>query len=104
MTQYVTEKIENLEQPITAWLFISIAVLLLGAYIFFVNGAIAQIVSARDTQAQISEIGGRIGSLESQLLAAQSQIVLADALARGFTESTDTLYITREPASLSFNR
>lgn len=106
MTKYVEAKIETMEQPITAGVFLSIVFLLVCAYAYFVNGAITFIVAAKDMQTEIAESTSLVGNLEGEFLAAKSNMNLEYVNSHGFSESAvNTLYITKKPSvSLSFNR
>jgi hypothetical protein len=106
MTQYVQAKIETMEQPITAWVLLSVAFLLMCAYAFFVNGAITHIVEAKDMQAEASQLASSIGNLESEYMAAKESLHIEYAQANGFSPSAvNTIYVAKQPlASLSFNK
>lgn len=106
MTQYVQAKIEKMEQPVTAWLLLSMAFVLICAYIYFVNGAITHIVAAKDMQGEFVQLAGSVGNLEKQFLTTKTEINIEYAYSRGFRESpVGPTYITKQPyLSLSFNR
>jgi hypothetical protein len=105
MTQYVQAKIETIEQPFTAWAILSVVFLLLCAYAYFVNGAISNIVSAKDTQAEISQLVGEISGLESQYLATKESIQSEYSMRYGSNLDTYAVYVAKKgTASLSFNK
>lgn len=106
MTQYVKEKVEKMEQPITAWILLGLIGTLACAYAFFVSLAIANAVSAKDMASQASFLSASVGELEAEYLAAKSSINLDYAISLGFSESkSDTIYIAKKGASpLSLNR
>ncbi len=105
MTQYVAERVERLESPITAWILIVMIFALTCMYAYFVNGAVANIVEAKDMRAQISNITSSVGSLEAEYLAMKSDINLEYAHSLGYAESAGTVYVAKSgPSSLSFNR
>ncbi|HVU06889.1 MAG TPA: hypothetical protein VHE10_03845 [Candidatus Paceibacterota bacterium] len=106
MTQYVQEKVERLEHPLTAWALLGVIVALVLAYACFINMTIANIVATKATQTKITALTSSVSSLESAYLAAKSAITMDDALAQGFKPSSfDPVYISKANAgSLSFNR
>ena len=106
MTQYVNEKVERLEQPVTAWVLLGVIAMLIFAYAGFINATIAKIVAAKDMQSQVVSITSSVSDLESKYLAAKSAVTVGDALAMGFIQPTsDTTYISKVSVnSLSFNR
>lgn len=106
MTQYVQAKIEKMEQPVAAWILISIMFVLVCAYAYFVNGAIANIVAAKDMQDEFVQLAGSVGNLERQFLTTKTGINMEYAYSRGLRESpAGPIYITKQPyLSLSFNR
>jgi len=106
MTQYVTEKVEKLENPITAWALLGLIIMSVLAYGMFINGIISNTIAAKDTQAKISLLTASVSSLESDYLAAKSDITLDSALALGFAPASgDTIYVPKASvASLSINR
>lgn len=106
MTQYVKAKVETLEKPIFAWTLVGIAGMLLCVYVYFVSGAVANAIAAKDMQSQIAVLTSSIGSLESTYLAAKSGVTLESALASGFSEPKEVaVYVAKKsPTALSFNR
>jgi len=106
MTQYVEAKIEKMESPTTAWIFLSVAFLFVCAYAYFVNGAISNIVASNSMRANIVELTSKIGSLESEFLTAKANIDMGYVESMGFSKSNvDTVYITKKSvAALSFNK
>lgn len=106
MTQYVKEKVENLENPITAWALLGIIIGLVIMYGIFINGIIGNTVAAKDLQSKVATLTTSVSSLESTYLGAKSEVTLESALAMGFEPSpSDTIYVSRaNGASLSFNR
>ncbi|MEK7607856.1 MAG: hypothetical protein AAB484_02980 [Patescibacteria group bacterium] len=106
MTQYVQAKIETMEQPMTAWIFLSIAFLFISAYVYFVNGAITYIVATKNMHAEIAQLASSVGNLEGQFLSTKTEINIEYARSIGFIESlVEPTYIAKRPSiSLSFNR
>lgn len=106
MTQYVQERVERIERPVTAWALLAIIFGLVCIYAYFVNGAIMNAVLAKEMRAEISSLTSSVGSLEAEYLAAKSSVSLESALASGFGESqSDTIYIAKRATTpLSFNR
>ncbi len=106
MTQYVTERVERLENPVTAWALLGMIVASILAYGIFINGIIANTVAAKESQAKANALTSSVSSLESAYLAAKADITLDSALAQGFSPaSSDVAYVSKaSAASLSFNR
>lgn len=106
MTQYVSAKVENIERPVTAWFLVGLIIALLGVYVYFVSGAVANVIAVKDTQSQIASLTSSIGNLESNYLAAKSEMSFESALAAGYAEPKDVaLYVSKKsPVALSFNR
>lgn len=106
MTQYVKEKVETLENPITAWAFLGLIVGLTVMYGMFINGIIGNTVAAKDLQSKVAALTTSVSSLESTYLAAKSEVTLDSALALGFAPASgDTIYVSKAAvSSLSFNR
>lgn len=106
MTQYVQERVERMERPVTAWALLAIIFALICVYAYFVNGAIVNAVLAKEMRTEISSLTSSVGTLEAQYLALKSDVNLEEALASGFSESeSDTIYVAKRGAApLSFNR
>ncbi len=106
MTQYVQEKIEKVEQPMTTWALLVMAVVLAYAYAYFINSAIANVVFAKETETSIAEFSSSISSMEGELFSAKAGINIEYARTMGFAEpAAGPVYILRQPSvSLSFNR
>jgi hypothetical protein len=106
MTQYVQEKVARLENPVTAWMLLSVIVALLFAYAYFVNGTIQNIVEAKDMKAKISSLTSSVSNLESEYLAERSTMSLSYAKSLGYSESSvNPIYIQKKgQSSISFNR
>lgn len=106
MTQYVQAKIETMEQPMTAWLLLSLVFLFICTYAYFVNGAITYIIATKDRQGEFAQLASAVGNLEGQYLSAKNEINIEYGYSRGFTESlAGPIYIVKQPSvSLSFNK
>lgn len=106
MTQFVTAKVETLEKPITAWALLGIIGVLLSVYVYFVSGAVANVISVKDVQSRIAALSSSIGNLEANYLAAKSSLSLDMALSAGYSEPKEVaLYVSKKTAvALSFNR
>jgi len=106
MTQYVTAKVQTIEKPVTAWILLGVIAVLLSVYVYFVSGAVAHVIAAKDMQTNIAALSSSIGNLESTYLAAKSSLDLDSALASGYVEPKDVaLYVSKKtPVALSFNR
>lgn len=106
MTQYVNEKVANIERPMTAWILVGMCLFFIFVYAGFVNAAVGNIVATKDMQAEISSVASSVSELESTYLAAKSAINIDEMLALGFAPagSVDTIYIAKSSLGLSLNR
>ncbi len=106
MTQYVQEKVAKMENPVVAWVLVSLILMLSCVYAYFVNGTIQNIVEAKDLRAKISAVTSSNGSLEAQYLAEKSSVDLAYAHSLGMVAGEGaTVYIAKKSdTSISFNR
>ena len=106
MTQYVNAKVEKIERPITAWLLLGLIGLLGSTYAFFLAGAIANVIEAKDVTANVAIVANTISELEAEYLSTKSAVDLDYAKSEGFTEAHSvTIYIAKQAGSeLSLNR
>jgi len=106
MTQYVQEKVERLENPITAWILLGVITVMVCAYGLFINATISNIVATKDLQSKVATLTMSVSDLESEYLAVKSSVTADYALAQGLvTPKSEAIYISRASSgSLSFNR
>lgn len=106
MTQYVQEKVANLERPWVAWALLGVAIALMCLYAFYVNAAVSNVVKAKELGIKISALTSSVGELETNYLAKKSSIDLSVALSMGYSQAeSDAIYIAKGTvASLSINR
>lgn len=106
MTQYVQEKVERLENPVTAWVLLSLITVMIFVYAAFINATISNIVATKDLQSKVAVLTTSVSDLESQYLSLKSTVTSDYALSQGFSQpQSDTVYISRATVgSLSFNR
>jgi hypothetical protein len=106
MTQYVNEKVEKIERPAFMWFLFGVIGVLGSFYAFFVAGAIANVIEAKDITSNVALVTSTIGELESKYLFAKSSIDLEYAKSEGFSASqSGTIYIAKQgSAAISFNR
>lgn len=106
MTQYVQEKVERLEHPVTSWVLLGLIVSMSLMYALFINSTISNIVATKDLQSQVSQLTSSVSDLESQYMAAKASVTAEYASAHGFAQpKSDTIYVSRaNVGSLSFNR
>lgn len=106
MTQYVQEKVEKMENPVTAWILVTLVVTLSCVYAYFINGTIQNIVAAKEMRAEITTLTSSVGALEADYLAQKSVLDLPYAHALGFSDGSQSItYIEKKSdVSLSFNR
>ncbi|MBX4209199.1 hypothetical protein KW799_00665 [Candidatus Parcubacteria bacterium] len=106
MTQYVQEKVERFERPITSWALLGVIFAFVFAYAYFINATISNIVATKDMQSKLGALTSSVSGLESRYLAAKSSLTKDDAFAMGFTEPKgEPVYVSKVSiGSLSFNR
>lgn len=106
MTQYVQEKVERLENPVTAWALLGLIGVMALVYAAFINATISNIVATKDLQSKVAVLTTSVSDLESQYLSAKSSVTADLAVAEGFSSpKSDPIYISRATSgSLSFNR
>lgn len=108
MTKTIKNKILNIESPERKafWYLALSAVVFVGFYIYFVNGAIINVVERQKTEKEISSINSRISDLESSYISLNNKISLDYALSAGFVRVAKEKYVYRKTlgANLSFNR
>jgi uncharacterized membrane-anchored protein YitT (DUF2179 family) len=106
MTQYVQEKVAKMENPVVAWVLVSLILMLACVYAYFVNGTIQNIVEAKGLRTKISAVTSLNGSREAEYLAAKSSVDLTYAQTLGMISGEEsTVYITKKSdSSISFNR
>ena len=88
------------------WYLVLIAIILSGSYIYFVNGAIINVVERQKIEKEITSISSRINDLESSYISLNSKINLDFAHSLGFVKVDKEKYVYRKTlsANLSLNR
>lgn len=108
MTKTIKNKILNIESPERKafWYLVLFAVVFAGFYIYFVNGAIINVVERQKIEKEISSINSRISDLESSYISLNNKISLDYAFSAGFVKVAKEKYVYRKTlgANLSFNR
>ena len=105
MTKYVQEKVETMERPTTVWALVTIAILLVMAYGYFVNSAIVNIVATRSMQSKAAEITSSIGALEAEYFAMKSSLTMDEARSIGLSDpKARVAYVAKSSQSFSINR
>ncbi len=86
--------------------FFSLAALLLTfflLYAYLVNKTVMNVVARENAENDISELSTTIGTLESQYMTLKNSVTLDLAYSRGFKDATPSQFISRGPATLSYN-
>lgn len=108
MTKTIKNKILNIESPERKafWYLALFAVVFAGFYIYFVNGAIINVVERQKIEKEIASINSRISDLESSYISLNNKINLEYAFSAGFVKVAKEKYVRRKTlgANLSFNR
>ena len=95
----------TLQQKLTLCLLAS-AVILFGAYVYFVNTTVHHVVERKALDSTAGEQATRVSELEFDYMALKNSITLETAYAAGFQESPRTHFIAKvqAPPSLTLNR
>ena len=78
---------------------VALIVTSIGMYIYFVNVAILQTAERQDLDESITDIKSSISQLELQLIDGTKEINKEYALALGFREVEDKVYLERDPST-----
>lgn len=107
MTKIIKNKILSIgySERKAFWYLVLTAVLLSGFYIYFVNGAIMNVVERQKIEKQIASINSRVSDLESSYLALNDKINVDYAMSIGFVKVAKEKYVYRKAlgAKLSLN-
>ena len=108
MTKNIKKRIINAEysERKTFWYLALFIVVFSGFYIYFVNGAIINVVERQKIEKEIASINSRIGDMESSYLGLNNKISLDYALSLGFVKVGKEKYVYRKTlgANLSLNQ
>lgn len=85
------------------WTLVSILALSLGVYIYAVLGTINNNVARENLVRESSELSARVSELEFEDIALRNTYDLETALARGFNEVRNPIYVSRDSVSLTLN-
>lgn len=100
-------KILNIEysEKKVFWYLVLFLVIFSGLYIYFVNGAIINVVERQKIEREIISINSRIGDLESSYISLNKKINLEYAFSAGFVKVEKEKYVYRKAlgANLSLN-
>lgn len=108
MTKIIKNKILSIgySERKAFWYLVLIAVFFSGFYIYFVNGAIMNVVERQKIEKEIASINSRVSDLESSYLALNDKITVDYAMSIGFVKVAKEKYVYRKAlsAKLSFNQ
>lgn len=108
MTKKIRNKILNIEhkERKAFWCLVSLAVAFSGFYIYFVNGAIINVVERQKIEREIVSINSRIGDMESSYISLNNKISLEYAFSAGFVKVAKEKYVYRKTlgANLSLSQ
>ncbi|MBU6430817.1 MAG: hypothetical protein KGJ58_00835 [Patescibacteria group bacterium] len=108
MTKTIKNKILNMEHSERKifWCLALFVAAFSGLYMYFVNGAIVNVVERQKIEKEIAALNSRISDLESSYLDLNNQISFNRALSMGFVKMADEKYVFRKTlsANLSFNQ
>lgn len=107
MTTKIKNRILSIEysERKAFWYLVLFAVVFSGFYIYFVNGAIINVVERQKIEKEIASINSRIGDLESSYISLNGKINLEYAFSSGFVKVSKEKYVHRKAlsANLSLN-
>ena len=108
MTRNIKNKISGIKysERKAFWYLALIAIVFSGSYIYFVNGAIINVVERQKIEKEITSINSRINDLESSYISLNNKINLDLAHSLGFVKVAKEKYVYRKTlsANLSLNR
>ncbi len=87
----------------TSYMLLLMIAVLLGSYIYFVNGAIFKIVAWQSAEKQISALGPAVGLLEANYLALERTVTMAKAATLNFQDAANPEFISRKPLGNSLS-
>ncbi|KKR46931.1 MAG: hypothetical protein UT90_C0014G0020 [Parcubacteria group bacterium GW2011_GWA1_40_21] len=107
MTKMIKNKIMSIEysERKAFWYLALLAAAFSGFYIYFVNGAIINVVERQKTEKEIISVNSRISDLESSYFSLNGKINLDYAYSLGFVKAGKEKYVYRKSlsANLSLN-
>lgn len=91
------EKILHLNKEKTIfWSLLSILVIAIGFYMFFINTTVRNVVASQDIEAKISQLNLAISSKEFQYINNRNAVTLALAYSMGFKDVSAKTYINEK--------
>jgi hypothetical protein len=85
------------------WMFAALVVTLFGLYIYFINATVFNVVTREKLETHIADLNTHVSEIEIENIALKNSITLDRATALGFTESRDTIFVSRTSRNLSYN-
>lgn len=82
----------------------SLMLVLFVAYVYFVAAAVAHVVVRKELDRKISAVEANISDLEAAYITAKDTVALDDALARGFVENDDKVFVVKLSDSVALSR
>lgn len=108
MTKIIKNKILSIgySERKAFWFSVLFVAAFSGLYMYFVNGAIVNVVERQKIEKEIVALNSRISELESSYFGLNNQISFNYALSMGFVKMAGEKYVSRKTfsANLSFNQ
>lgn len=108
MTKKIKNKILNIgySERKAFWCLVLFMISFSGLYIYFVNGAIINVVERQKIEIEMASINSRISDLESSYISLNNKINLEYAFSAGFVKVAKEKYVYRKSlsANLSLNQ
>lgn len=108
MTKIIKNKILNIEYSgrKSFWYLTLLIIVFSGIYVYFVNGAVINVVERQKIEREIASISSKISDLESSYISLSGKINADYAFSRGFVKVTKEKYVQRKTlsANVSFSQ
>lgn len=103
MKRIIKNKILNIEysEKKVFWYLVLLIVFCSGFYLYFVNGAIINVVERQKAEKEIAALSSRVNDLDSDYLTLNNKINLDYALSLGFSAVGKEKYVSRKVLSVS---
>jgi hypothetical protein len=92
----MVEKVLELHREKTIfWVLISVLVLFVGFYMYFVRTTISNVVARQNLESEASSLSLEIGSKEFEYITKRNAVTLATAYSLGFKDSQNKIFVSR---------
>ncbi|MDQ5969444.1 MAG: hypothetical protein QG579_601 [Patescibacteria group bacterium] len=96
----MVEKVLQLNKEKAAfWALVSVLVLFVGFYMFFVRTTINNVVARQNLESEASTLSLEIGSKEFEYITKRNAVTLTLAYSMGFKDSQEKTFIARNPST-----